>query len=71
MHSRGGVCSIHGAGAKHKWKLSDKRMSDRRKSREYFHVCDEGVSNRKLMKTRLMFDRMTSPEVTRTRNHGE
>ena len=72
VHSKGGICSIHGAGAKLKWKPSARRMPDKKKSsREYFYVYDVGLGERRLMQTRLLFDKMTSPEITRNRNLGE
>ena len=43
----GGTCSIHGPGAKLKWKLA-KDWTPANRTREYYYQCDTGMGSRRL-----------------------
>ena len=53
----GDVCSIHGKGAKLKWRLAKTKSLGPngilRPDREYYRVCDVGISNIKLVQPSL------------------
>ena len=71
-YAKGGVCAIHGPGAKLRWKPVTTGNGDKwDKTKKYFYVCDESIRDRKLKKTRLSFGPVTSPRVGLARNLGE
>ena len=69
MHSRGGVCSLHGPGAKYRWRPKGENRivvdaNGRKKTtfdKEYFWACDLAPSGgKKLTQTRLSFKKTPS-----------
>ena len=68
-HSKDGVCSIHGEGAKKFPKLVTLKVRDKsgkevtRTAKRYFFVCDLSLRRGiKLKQTRLSFRKTTNPE---------
>ena len=69
MHTKDGVCSLHGEGAKKFPKLVNLVVRDkagkevRRTAKRYFYVCDLSLrGGNKLRKTKLSFRKTTYPE---------
>ena len=71
-HAKGGICAVHGPGAKLRWRPVIKGVGDAwDKTKEYFYVCDLSKKAKKWKQTRLSFDTVTSPREGSPRNHGE
>ena len=71
-HAKGGVCDVHGPGAKLRWKPIIKGEGDPwDKTKEYFYVCDLTKNAKKWKQTRLSFDPVTSPRLGSPRSQGE
>ena len=81
-HSKGGVCSLHGPGAKWCWKpipVGRRKPGPSGKliTKEYFWRCDVGLTGRKLKQTRISFggtvddERRGDNAGTRRRHSGD
>ena len=71
-HAKGGVCAVHGPGAKLRWKPIIKGEGyPWDKTKEYFYVCDLTKNAKKWKQTRLSFEPVTSPRLGSPRSQGE
>ena len=71
-YTRGGICSIHGPGAKRKWRpVRGEGGAWDKTTKKHYYVCDLSMSARKLKQTKLLFEPVSSPRVEMNRNRGE
>ena len=69
VHTAGGVCNIHGEGARLTWKVVVKktigpggRVIRKKDGRKYFYVCDIGPRGHAMKQTRISFGRQPQAE---------
>ena len=55
------VCDVHGPGAKLRWRYKKTKTTDKGLTREYFHVCDTGLGQKKLVHFPLLSGRHQEP----------
>ena len=70
VHAKGGICDIHGPGAKYTWRpifikeTGPDGKTTMVKSKEWFYVCDISQDNKKLKQTKISFMKTTAIRKT-------
>ena len=66
-----GICDVHGAGAKLRWRYAKKKTTDKGLTREFFHVCDTRLGRRKLVQQTLFSSLRKTPGVMKGNTQGD
>ena len=70
VHKKGGICEVHGAGAKLRWRPAKGRGGKWDGKRQYFYECDLGPAGNVVRQQRLPFVRTASSKKTTPHGNG-